>query len=74
MLLSVIGIIPFYLCVVREPVMDIGLRHAIEFIVMLKLWFIELPLSIAIVYWFSRQDLIVSCRNPEMKAPDRSQR
>jgi hypothetical protein len=74
MLLSVIGFIPFYLCVLRTPVMDIGLRHAVEFIVMLKLWLVELPLSIAIAYWFSRPDLIAACEHPEMKAPDLSQR
>jgi hypothetical protein len=72
--LAIVGVLPFYLFVVHTPVLDIGLRHAMEMLIVLKFWVVELPLSIAIIYWFTRPDLIEAYHHPEPLAPDRSQR
>jgi hypothetical protein len=72
--LAIVGFLPFCLFVLRTPVMDIGLRHAIELLVVLKFWIVELPLSIAILYWFTRPNLTTAYQHPEPLAPDRSQR
>jgi hypothetical protein len=72
--LAIIGMLPFYLFVLHQPVLDIGLRHAMELLIALKLWVVDLPLSIAILYWFTRPDLIEAYHHPEPLAPDRSHR
>jgi len=72
--LAVVGILPVYLFILRTPVMDIGLRHAVELLVVLKLWVVELPLSISILYHFTRPGLVSAYQHPELEPPDRSKR
>jgi hypothetical protein len=72
--LAITGLLPFYLFVLRTPVLDLGLRHAMELLVVLKYWIVELPLAIAILYWFTRPGVVDACQHPEVKSPDRSQR
>jgi hypothetical protein len=72
--LAIVGLLPFYLFVLRTPVMDIGLRHAMEMVIALKFWIVELPLSITILYWFTRPNLTTAYLHPELHAPDRSRR
>jgi hypothetical protein len=74
LVLAIVGILPVYFFVLRTPEMDIGLAHAIELLVILKLWVVELPLSIAILYWFTRSGVMSAYQHPEPLAPDRSQR
>ena len=72
--LAIVGFLPVYLFVLRTPVLDIGLRHAVEMLVVLKLWIVELPLSIVILYCFTRPQLATAYEHPEVQAPDRSRR
>jgi hypothetical protein len=72
--LAIVGILPVYFCILRTPVLDIGLRHAMELLVVLKLWVVELPLSIAILYNFTRRGVVSAYEHPELEAPDRSKR
>lgn len=72
--LAIVGVLPVYLFIIHQPVLDIGLRHAMEMLVVLKLWVVELPLSIAILYNFTRPGLASAYDHPELEAPDRSKR
>jgi hypothetical protein len=72
--LAIVGFLPVYLFILRTPVLDVGLRHAVEMLVILKLWVVELPLSIVILYWFTRPGVADAYLHPEVKSPDRSQR
>jgi hypothetical protein len=72
--LAVIGILPFYLFIVRSGQMDIGLAHGMELLIALKFWIVELPLSIAVLYWFNRPNIVDAYGHPEQLAPDKSQR
>jgi hypothetical protein len=72
--MAIVGVLPVYMFIVHQPVLDIGLRHAMEMLVILKLWVVELPLSIVILYSFTRPGVASAYEHPEMEAPDRSRR
>jgi hypothetical protein len=74
LVLAIVGVLPVYLYVVHQPVLDIGLRHAMELLVVLKFWIVETPLAIAILYQFTRPELVDAYQHPEEKSPDRSER
>ena len=72
-LLAVIGILPVVVYMVQGKA-DLGLQHAIETLVIIKQWIIELPLAIAILYTFSRKTIRSAYAHPVINSPDRSQR
>jgi hypothetical protein len=72
--LAIVGVLPVYAFIIHQPVLDIGLRHAMEMLVVLKLWLVELPLAIAILFNFTRPGVASAYEHPELEAPDRSKR
>jgi hypothetical protein len=72
--LSIVGVLPFYLLVLRTPVLAVGQAHAVWMLVVVKYWIVELPLSIAILYCLTRAGIEDAFRHPGMKSPDRSLR
>ncbi|MBV8782180.1 MAG: hypothetical protein JO353_12355 [Phycisphaerae bacterium] len=72
LLIAVIGIWPVIAYVADTADADIGMRHTVQVLIIIKQWIVETPLALGILFTFSKHKVVRAYGRPVMESPDRS--